>query len=49
MVEAKSGAVWSATYARRQQKASLGCKVVEESMVSEWDKVGEGFLFLFHV
>ena len=47
-MEAKSGAVWSATYARRQQPSSLGCRVAEESAARECgDEVGEGFLFPF--
>ena len=44
-VEAKSGAVWSATYARRQQPSSLGCRVAEESVASEWGRSGRGFSF----
>ena len=46
-MEAKSGAVWSATYARRQQPSSLGCRVVEESAASEWGRSGRGFSFPF--
>ena len=49
-VGAKSGAVWSATYARRQQPSNLGWRVAEESAASEWGRSGQGFsFFLLHV